>query len=170
MGPGMNAPLEFVLRSFMIGAGATAIIDLWALMLRQFGIPSLSFAFLGRWFGHLLAGQWKHESIANAAPIPGELWIGWLAHYSIGVTFAALLLGMNGSEWAHKPTLLPALLLGIVTVAAPLFVLQPAMGAGIASSRTSKPVFNSVKSMVTHFVFGIGLYLAALATDWLIPA
>lgn len=166
----MNAASEFVLRSFLIGCGATAVIDLWALLLKQFGIPSLSFAFLGRWLGHLFAGRWKHESIAKTAPITGELWLGWLAHYSIGIAFAALLLAINGPAWAHSPTLLPALLLGIVTVAAPLFVLQPAMGAGIASSKTSKPLFNSVKSVVTHVVFGIGLYLAALAADWLIPA
>ena len=166
----MNTPLEFVLRSLMIGAGATAIIDLWALLLRRFGIPSLSLALLGRWHGHLFAGRWKHESIAKAAPVPGELWIGWLAHYSIGVSFAALLLGVNGLVRGRNPTLLPALILGIVTVVAPLFILQPAMGAGVASSRTPKPLFNSIKSMVTHVVFGIGLYLAALATDWLLPA
>jgi hypothetical protein len=166
----MSATPEFVLRSFMIGAGATVVIDLWALLLKQFGIVSLNFAFLGRWLGHLPTGRWKHKSIAKAAPIGGELWLGWVAHYSIGVSFAALLLGMNGPEWAHNPTLLPALLLGVATVAAPLFVLQPAMGAGVASSRTSKPLFNSFKSVITHVVFGIGLYLAALATDWLIPA
>ena len=166
----MHVISEFVLRSFMIGAGATAVIDLWALLLRQFGIVSLNLAFLGRWLGHLPGGRWKHESIAKTAPIRGELWIGWLAHYSIGVTFAALLLGVNGSEWARSPTLLPALIIGIITVAAPLFILQPALGAGIASSRTPKPVFNSIKSLVTHVVFGIGLYLAALVTAWLIPA
>jgi hypothetical protein len=154
----------------MIGAGATAIIDVWALLLKQFGILSLNLAFLGRWVGHLFAGRWKHESIAKATPVSGELWIGWLAHYSIGVTFAALLLGVSGPGWARNPTLLPALILGIATVAAPWFVLQPAMGAGIASSKTARPLFNSVKSMITHFVFGVGLYLAALATDWLIPA
>lgn len=166
----MSATPEFVLRSLTIGAGATVVIDLWALLLKQFGISSLSFAFLGRWLGHLFAGHWKHENIAKAAPIGGELWLGWLAHYSIGVSFAALLLGMNGPEWAHNPTLLPALILGVLTVAAPLFVLQPGMGAGVASSKTAKPLFNSVKSVITHIVFGIGLYLAALATDWLIPA
>jgi hypothetical protein len=52
---------------------------------------------------------------------------------------------------------------------APLFVLQPALGAGIASSRTPTPVFNSVKSLVTHTVFGLGLFLAARATASLLP-
>jgi hypothetical protein len=166
----MSHTSEFILRAFFIGVGATIAMDLWALLLKQLGIPSLNFSFLGRWIGHLADGQWTHESIAKAAPIRGELWMGWLVHYSIGVTFAALLLAVYGLEWARKPTLLPALIIGFVTVVAPLFILQPAMGAGIASSKTPKPVFNRVKSLITHTVFGIGLYLAALATASLIPA
>jgi hypothetical protein len=96
--------------------------------------------------------------------------MGWCAHYSIALTFAALLLAAYGLEWARKPTVLPALTIGIVTVIAPLFILQPALGAGIASSKTPQPAFNCVKSLTTHTVFGLGLYLAALATAWLIPA
>jgi len=153
-----------------MGAGATATIDLWALLLKQFGVSSLNFAFLGRWLAHLFDGRWSHESIAKAEPIPGELWIGWLAHYSIGVTFGALLLAVKGPAWARNPTLLPALIVGIVTVVAPWFILQPALGAGIASSKTPNPVFNGVKSLLTHTIFGFGLYWAALATAWLIPA
>jgi hypothetical protein len=166
----MSYTSEFVLRAFSIGVGATIVMDIWALLLKQLGIPSLNFAFLGRWIGHLPHGQWIHEGIAKAAPIRGELWMGWFAHYSIGVTFAALLLGVYGLEWARKPTLLPALIIGIVTVGAPLFILQPALGAGIASSKTPKPVFNCIKSLATHTVFGLGLYLAALATASLLPA
>lgn len=166
----MSEPVEFVLRTVLIGAGATLVMDGWALLLRQFGIPSLNFAFLGRWIGHLLQGQGTHESIARAAPIRGELLIGWCAHYSIGITFAAVLLSAFGLSWARSPSLLPALSIGIVTVLAPLLVLQPAMGAGIASSKTARPVFNSMKSLATHTVFGLGLYLSALAAALLIPA
>ena len=164
----MNHASEFVLRAFLIAAGATMTMDLWALLLKQFGIPSLNFAFLGRWIGHLPDGQWTHESIAKGEPVRGELWMGWFAHYSIGITFAALLLVVNGLDWARKPTLLPALIIGIASVGAPLFILQPALGAGIASSKTPRPVFNCLKSLTTHTVFGFGLYLAALATASLI--
>jgi hypothetical protein len=146
------------------------VMDLWALLLRQFGVPSLNFAFLGRRIGHLPDGQWAQASIAKTAPIRGELSIGCSAHYSIGVTFASLLLAVYGLEWARRPTLLPALIIGIVTVVAPLFILQPALGAGIASSKTPRPVFNFIKSLTTHVVFGLGLYLAALAAASLIPA
>ncbi len=138
-------------------------MDIWAAVLRRFGVPSLNFAFLGRWIGHLPRGNWLHESIARTAPIRGELLLGWCAHYSIGITFAAHLLAIFGLQWARSPTLPPALFVGIVTVLAPLFILQPALGAGIASSKTPTPVFNSFKSLITHTIFGLGLFLAARA-------
>lgn len=166
----MNKTIEFVVRSLLIGAGATFAMDVWAAVLRRFGVSSLNFAFLGRFVGHLPQGRWLHESIAKSAPIRGELLIGWFAHYSIGVTFAALLLAVFGLQWARSPTLTPALIIGIVTVVAPLFILQPALGAGIASSKTAAPVFNSFKSLVTHIVFGIGLFLAARGTASLVPS
>jgi hypothetical protein len=165
----MSEPLEFILRAVLIGAGATMVMDVWAVVLRQFGVPSLNLAFLGRWIGHQLHGRWRHANIASATPIRGESWIGWCAHYSIGIAFAALLLWTYSLGWARSPSLLPALFIGIGTVIAPWFVLQPAMGAGIASWKTSRPVFNGIKSLVTHSIFGLGMYLAALATASLVP-
>jgi putative Mn2+ efflux pump MntP len=155
---------EFVVRSLAIGGGATVVMDVWGAALRRFGVPTLKLELLGRWVGHFADGQVMHDSIAKAPPVRGELVLGWLAHYGIGVTFAALLLGVAGLDWARAPSLLPALAIGLVTVVAPLFVLQPAFGAGIASSRTPTPLFNAGKSVVTHAVYGLGLYLAALAT------
>lgn len=166
----MNERVDVVLRTVLIGAGATLAMDGWALLLKKLGIPSLNFALLGRWLGHIPQGKWRHESIARAAPVRGERLIGWGAHYSIGITFAALLISTFGSSWARSPSLLPALLVGVATVVAPLFVLQPALGAGIASSKTAAPLFNSMKSVVTHTVFGLGLYLTALVTASLLPS
>jgi len=165
----LSVTVEFVSRVVSIGVGATIVMDLWALLLERFGLPSLNFAFLGRFIGHLPEGKWIHESIAKAAPVRGELLIGWCAHYSIGVGFAAVLVATFGLDWARSPSLLPALFIGTVTVVAPLFVLQPALGAGIASSKTPRPLFNCMKSVVTHTVYGFGLYLAALATALLVP-
>lgn len=165
----MSETVEFVLRTVVIGAGATLVMDLWAVLLRQVGVPSLNLALLGRWIGHLPRGQWMHQSIAKATPVRGESWIGWCAHYAIGITFSALLLLTYGLGWARSPSLIPALSIGIVTVVAPLFILQPGMGAGIASWKTPTPVFNCIKSLVTHTVFGLGMYLAARATASLLP-
>ena len=61
-----------------------------------------------------------------------------------------------------QPTAGPALALGIATVVAPFFVLQPGMGAGIAASKTPNPNAVRLHSVLNHAVFGLGLYLAAL--------
>lgn len=166
----MTEQSELLVRAALIGAGATSLMDVWALLLRKLGIPSLNLAYLGRWLGHLPEGRWIQARIAEATPVRGERALGWAAHYAIGIFFAALLLATAGLSWARSPTLLPALGIGMVTVVAPLLVLQPALGAGIASTRTSRPIFNSLKSLATHTVFGVGLYLAASLVAMLLPA
>jgi hypothetical protein len=145
-------------------------MDIWLFLLKQMGIATLNLAFLGRWIGHLPQGQFIHANIAKAAPIEGELLIGWCTHYAIGIGFAILLLRVFGLEWARSPSLLPALIIGVSTVLAPLLILQPALGAGFASSKTPTPLLNCLKSIGTHTAYGLGLYWIALAIAWLIPA
>jgi hypothetical protein len=103
-----------------------------------------------------------HDDIHRAAPVRGEAILGWLAHYAIGVIFAAMLLAIWGLGWAENPTLLPALIVGVATVVAPFFILQPALGAGILASKTPKPNVARLRSIFVHCSFGIGLYLSAL--------
>ena len=166
----MSQAPEIALRILFIGTGATALTDIWNLVLKHCGVPTLDLAFLGRWVGHFPEGRWSHARIAAVAPVKGERWLGWCLHYGIGIAFAALAVALFGPGWARHPSLLPALGIGVATVAAPLLVMQPALGAGIASSKTSRPFFNSAKSLVNHTIFGFGLYLAALAAAELIPA
>ena len=155
--------MELVVRAVLIGVGATIVMDLWALVRKRvFGVASLDYRMLGRWIGNLPRGQLAHENIGKAAPVRGELIVGWCAHYAIGITFALLLLASWGLDWARHPTPLPALIVGLGTVIAPFLILQPAMGAGIAASKTPHPNTARLRSVVTHTVFGIGLYLSAL--------
>jgi len=166
----MDERLEFLWRAVLIGVGATLVMDAWNLMLARAGAPALDLALVGRWIGHLPQGRWAHENIARAAVVRGEALIGWSAHYVLGIAFSVLTLCVFGLDWARSPSLLPALVIGVVTVAAPLLVLQPALGAGIASTRTPTPVLRSLKSLATHTVYGMGLYLAASMTAALFPA
>jgi hypothetical protein len=55
-------------------------------------------------------------------------------------------------EWARSPSVLPALVIGIATVIAPLVILQPAMGAGIASWKTPRPFFSRLSDDGFHAV------------------
>lgn len=154
---------QTVLATAFIGAGATAVLDAWLALLKRLGVPTGSFALVGRWVAHMARGRFRHASIARSEPIGHELAIGWLTHYAVGIAFAAGLVALQGSGWVRQPTLLPALLTGVATVALPLCVMQPAMGAGFAASKTPTPLHNCARSVANHAVFGIGLYLAAVA-------
>ena len=144
-----------------IGIGATVVMDVWGLLLRRLGVATLNFAMVGRWAGHLLKGRVRHQAIARAEPVRHELALGWGIHYATGVLFAMLLVGFVGEAWLMAPTLLPAALVGMATVVAPLCFMQPAMGAGLFASKTPTPARNCLKSLATHFVFGVGLFLSA---------
>ncbi|NJN40288.1 MAG: DUF2938 domain-containing protein, partial [Gammaproteobacteria bacterium] len=89
--------------------------------------------------------------------------VGWIAHYLIGVSFAFLLPAFWGTAWLRQPTIGPALLVGVATVAMPFLLMQPGMGAGIAASRTPRPNAARFHSFMTHTVFGLGLYASAWA-------
>lgn len=157
----MNTSVEFLTHAAAIGAGATAVLDGWSLLRRRlFGSPLPDYGLVGRWFGHMARGRFRHERIAAAAPVPGERVLGWTAHYLTGIAFAGGLLAVAGLEWTRAPTLLPALAVGIGSVAAPFLLMQPGMGAGLAARRTPKPAAARRQSLVTHTVFGLGLYLA----------
>lgn len=166
----MSDPLEFALRAVSIGAGATIILDLWNVLLRLLGAPSTNWGMVGRWIGHFPRGRFVHDSIAKAPEIPGEHAIGWTAHYIIGIAYAVLLLAIVGLDWARAPTLPPALIFGLVTIVAPFFIMQPGMGAGIASSRTANPGAARLRSLMSHTIFGLGLYAAALIAALAAPA
>ena len=158
----MDIGIEFVGKVALIGIGATAVMDAWLLLLKKLNVPTMNFALLGRWVGHALGGQWFHESIAKSVPIRHELAIGWLVHYGIGIGFAILHIAIFGSDWLMNPTFVAAITTGIATVIAPLFIMQPAMGAGIASSKTAAPLRNCCKSLINHSVFGCGIYFAGV--------
>ncbi len=155
--------MTLMISVLVLGIGATLVMDLWGLVRRAlFGVPTPDYRLVGRWLAHMRHGQFVHRPIAASAPVAGESLLGWAFHYTVGIAFAALLVGLEGRAWMAQPTLLPALAVGLATVVAPLLLLQPGMGTGIAASKVPRPWHARFHSVVTHLVFGAGLYLSAL--------
>src|SRR6185436_9092354 len=121
-----------------------------------------NYCLVGRWLRTMPAGIFKHSNIASAPRKSAECTVGWIAHYMIGVTFAIAFLALAGSNWFQYPTLIPAILFGIVTVLMPFFIMQPALGLGLAASKTSNPTQARLRSLMNHISFGMGLYLFGL--------
>lgn len=157
----MAEPGSCFVAAIAIGVGATALLDLSALARKALqGATLPDYGLVGRWLAGIAHGRLRHESIAAAAPLRGERAIGWFAHYLIGIAFAGVLVAIWGLDWVRQPTIAPALIVGIGSVAAPFLLMQPGMGAGIAASRTPHPGAARVRSLVTHALFGLGLYVA----------
>lgn len=153
----------------IIGIGATAVMDLWSIVRKLlFGIAPPNYGMVGRWIAHMTHGQFRHNSIAASSPMRGENILGWTAHYLIGIAFAALLIGIWGDSWIQNPAIGPALAVSIGTVVAPFFLMQPGMGSGIAASRTPHPTSARLQSVITHTIFGLGLYVTGWTLQLLI--
>ena len=163
--------MDYLVSALLIGVGATAVMDIWGVARKSLlGVPAPDYGLVGRWLAYLPRGRFRHDRIAATPPIQGERLIGWTAHYLIGIAFAALLLAIWGLDWVRHPTIGPALIVGIGTVAAPFLVMQPGMGAGIAASRTPRPAAARIQSLVTHAIFGLGLYAGGWVTSFAVPS
>jgi hypothetical protein len=151
-----------ILKTIAIGIGATLAIDIWVSILKLFKIKSLDYRYVGRWIGNFPKGKIFHNKIQDTPPIPNELMIGWTIHYLIGITFAFILVAVYGISWLDKPSILPAIIIGLITSAGPFFIMQPAFGFGIASAKLPSPNLLRFKSLGTHLIYGIGLYVSAI--------
>ena len=146
-----------------MGVLATALMDLWAMVLnRFFGQPAPNWAMPGRWVGHLFRGKVFHDAISEAFEIRSELFVGWVFHYAVGVAYGVSLAVIMGPNWLTHPTFIPAWVFSIVTVGFGWFLLQPGMGFGWAASKTQYPWKVRIMNLLAHSVFAIGLWLGAL--------
>jgi hypothetical protein len=153
---------DYLLAAVILGVGATLTMDLWSLLRRRlFGAPLPDYGLVGRWVAHGARGTFRHAAIKAAPRVRGERLVGWVAHYVTGLVFAAVLVALGGAAWLEHPTPALALGWGLVTVAAPFLVMQPAMGQGLAARRAPDPRAARLQSIVTHGVFGLGLYISA---------
>ena len=167
----MDNVVRSLLSATLIGLGATLTFDLWAQFLKHaFKITPSNICLVGRWLLYMPEGTFKHSNIVSTPQKSGECTAGWIAHYTIGITFAIAFVALAGSNWLQHPTLLPALVFGVVTVLAPFFIMQPLFGLGFAASKTSNPAQARIRSLMNHTAFGAGLYLFASLVNWLLRA
>ena len=165
----MNSLALSLISAILIGLGATLTTDLWALFLsRAFMIPAPNYCLVGRWLRTMPEGIFRHSNIAFAPQKSAECTVGWIAHYMIGITFAIAFVALAGNNWLQHPTLIPAIIFGVVTVLMPFFIMQPSFGLGLAASKTSNPAQARLRSLMNHIAFGIGLYLFGLLINLLL--
>jgi hypothetical protein len=157
----MMNPLEIMLT----GLVATGLADLWQQILsRVVYLPRANWRLVGRWVGWMPRGVFRHRHIGDATVIRGEQVIGWVFHYCIGIVYAGVYLFIVDGLANAEPSLVSALLFGIVTVTAPFFLMQPALGFGVMARHAGNRLQILFVTVTTHMVFGIGLFTGFTAT------
>ena len=155
-----------LIKAAIMGIGATITFDLWAQLLKLlFKIPPSNICVVGRWLLYMPQGIFRHTNIIKSTEKKGECLAGWVAHYIIGITLAAVFILIMGRNWLQDPTIIPAVIFGIASVLAPLFIMQPAFGFGFAASKTPNPNQARLRSLLNHTAFGVGLYLFAFLVN-----
>jgi len=151
--------MEQTLRALAMGLTATVAIDVWATFAnRVLGWPRTNWGMVGRWIGHMPEGQFTHVSISSSPSISHELVVGWTFHYVVGCIYAALYLVYVDAVQMGKPTLVSAVLFGLVTVLSPWLLMQPGLGLGICASRAPRPNLVRLQNLIIHIIFGLVLY------------
>lgn len=150
----------------LTGAAATIAADIYQQLLKYIcELPTANWRLIGRWVALMPRGVFVHRpgaGIAMARPIPGERLLGYVFHYAIGIIYAFAFFGACYLLPGTNITLLSALSFGIATLAAPFFVMQPALGLGMMAKHTPNRIEVLFVTTSTHVVFGFGLYVAWL--------
>jgi hypothetical protein len=150
--------LSFI-SAILLGLGATLTFDLWGVALKlAFRIPPANICLVGRWFRYMPEGKLRHRSIVVAPKKRAECVVGWLAHYTIGIVLAGVFVAIMGDDWLRRPTPVPAIGFGILTVLAPFLIMHPAFGFGVAAAKVASPTQARLRSLLNHTAFGAGLY------------
>jgi len=165
----VSTDATYSLGAVVVGLGATLFMDIWALFLKRvFSIPLANYCLVGRWLCHMPEGKFMQVSIAAAPQKRSECTVGWIAHYVIGTVYALMLVAFVSGSWLARPTLLPAMFFGIVSVLVPFLIMQPSFGLGIAASRTPQPTQARLRSLMAHTTFGVGLYVCAVGVSYVL--
>ena len=62
--------MDYLVCTLLIGVGATAVIDLWAIARKRLlGIPPPDYGLVGRWLAYMARGRFRHDRIAAAPAV-----------------------------------------------------------------------------------------------------
>jgi hypothetical protein len=110
-------------------------------------------------------GPFVHRPIGTSPPVAHEAILGWVFHYVIGCVYAALYLAYVNTAQMGQPTLVSAVLFGLLTILSPWLLMQPALGLGVFASKAPRPTLVRVQNMIIHTIFGLALYYSFQVPD-----
>jgi len=154
---------DVIVFCLVTGILSTVALDLWVTLVEKLtGLPPTNWGMVGRWLTGIPQGRLVLDGADASAPTGGEKALGWIVHYVVGISYSVLLLLLWGMEFAHAPTVMPVVIVGVViSTLAGLMILMPGLGAGFMGSKLPNQGAVFVYVLVAHVVYAVALYGAA---------
>lgn len=153
--------MEIFVWAFLGGFVGAVLMDVTESYAARFGITSgVNIALIGRWFLHLLHGQFTHANILDSKPFTRENNVGWVFHFLVGGGCVALMyppfFQVTGL-FSLNNHLLGGLIFGLATSLLPWFVLLPSFGWGFFGRRGPQGSNALLASTLSHIPYGLGV-------------
>lgn len=116
---------------------------------------------VGRWIGSIPSIGLFYNDIRATAPVAAEAILGWGAHIILGLLFGIDFVLLFGTSALSEPKAWQGLSFGLATVLVPWLIFQSLFGWGVAVSKALEPWKMRHRGIITHTVFGLGLWLSA---------
>ena len=157
--------MNLIVAGIVAGVLGTVVMDLANHLFARAGmILKIDVAMIGRMSAGWARGRFTYRDPGEMEPVANEKFLGYVTHFAIGVGLAfiyvigwALVVGGPASPvWA--------LVYGIVTTAASLFLVYPSMGLGMGGRRSPEGIKAVLSPLVNHLFFGVGMAVAVALT------
>jgi len=155
--------MEFIVQGVLIGVSGTIAMDLLNRLVARFGVISkIDVGTIGRMAAGWARGRFRYRHPGELVPVPREVFLGYITHYAIGVGLAIPL--VFGWDLLVGVPLSPfwALVYGIATTVASVFLVYPSLGLGVFGLRSPDGLKAPLSSLANHFFFGVGMAIAIL--------
>jgi hypothetical protein len=155
--------MTMIVEVLIVGVVANIVTDIYEWILERTLGKTRDWHLIGRWVANLPKGSFVLDTENESRAVSGELAVGWIFHYVVGIAYAGVYLFGVQYVLGVSPSAITAIGFGVISVAAPWFILMPALGVGAFAINAGRPTFVRLASLSVHFVFGVGLYLGVIS-------
>jgi len=153
--------MDLVLTGIVAGVLGTLVMDsLNNLFARTGMLSKIDMGMLGRMSAGWARGRFCYGHPDEMEQVANEQIYGYITHYAIGVGLAVIY--MLGWDLLVGGPASPvwAIVYGVTTTAASLFIVYPSMGLGVLGRRSPEGIRSPLSSLANHLFFGIGMAVA----------